>query len=65
MTLPTMPLPLRVLASFFLLTIGVGYLFAVAYLYLLDVEPHRKHGMGLVRSRFLNGSGRERGNRSS
>jgi len=48
MTLPTMPLPLRVLASFFLLTIGVGYLFAVAYLYLLDVEPHRKHGMGLV-----------------
>ncbi len=48
MTLRTLTLPLKVLASVFLLTIGVAYLFALAYLYLIDVEPHTKHGMGLV-----------------
>lgn len=48
MTLRTLMLLLKVLASFFLLTIGVAYLFALAYLYLIDVEPHTKHGMGLV-----------------
>lgn len=48
MTLRTLTLPLKVLASVFLLTMGVAYLFALAYLYLIDVEPHTKHGMGLV-----------------
>lgn len=48
MTLRTFSLPLRVLATCFLATIGLGYLFALAYLYLIDVEPHTKHGMGLV-----------------
>ncbi len=48
MTLRTLSLPLKVLASLFLLTMGLGYLFALAYLYLIDVEPHTKHGMGLV-----------------
>lgn len=48
MTLRTLTLPLKVLASAFLLTIGVAYLFALAYLYLIEVEPHSKHGMGLV-----------------
>ena len=48
MTLRTLMLPLKVLASVFLLTIGVAYLFALAYLYLIDVEPHTKHGMGLI-----------------
>ena len=48
MTLRTLTLPFKVLASAFLLTIGVAYLFALAYLYLIDVEPHTKHGMGLV-----------------
>jgi hypothetical protein len=48
MTLRTLPLPLKVLASAFLFTIGVAYLFALAYLYLIEVEPHSKHGMGLV-----------------
>ena len=48
MTLRTLTLPLKVLASVFLLTIGVAYLFALVYLYLIDVEPHTKHGMGLV-----------------
>lgn len=48
MTLRTLTLPLKVLASVFLLTMGVAYLFALTYLYLIDVEPHTKHGMGLV-----------------
>lgn len=48
MTLRTLTLPLKVLASAFLLTIGIAYLFALAYLYLIEVEPHTKHGMGLV-----------------
>lgn len=48
MTLRTLTLPLKVLASVFLLTMGIAYLFALAYLYLIDVEPHTKHGMGLV-----------------
>ncbi|MCS6329531.1 MAG: hypothetical protein H8K06_21020 [Nitrospira sp.] len=48
MTLRTLPLLLKVLASAFLFTIGVAYLFALAYLYLIEVEPHSKHGMGLV-----------------
>lgn len=48
MILRTLTLPLKVLASVFLLTVGIAYLFAVAYLYLIDVEPHTKHGMGLV-----------------
>jgi len=48
MTLRTLTLPLKVLASAFLFTIGVAYLFALAYLYLIEVEPHTKHGMGLV-----------------
>ena len=48
MTLRTLSLPLKVLASFFLVTIGLGYVFALGYLYLIDVEPHTKHGMGLV-----------------
>lgn len=43
MTLRTFSLPLRVLATCFLTTIGLGYLFALAYLYLIDVEPHTKH----------------------
>ena len=48
MTLQTLSLPLKVLVTLFLLTMGLGYLFALAYLYLIDVEPHTKHGMGLV-----------------
>lgn len=48
MTLRTLSSPLKVLATMFLLTMGLGYLFALAYLYLIDVEPHTKHGMGLV-----------------
>ena len=48
LTLRTLSLPLKMLASLFLLTMGLGYLFGLAYLYLIEVEPHTKHGMGLV-----------------
>ena len=50
MTLRMLPLPLKVLASCLLLTIGLGYLFAIAYLYLIDIEPHTKHGIGVVKA---------------
>ncbi len=50
MTLRTLPLPTKVFATFFLLTIGFGYLLALLYLYLIDVEPHAKHGLGLVQA---------------
>jgi len=47
-TLKTLPASLRLLFSVFLLTIGAGYLAALFYLYLEDVDPHKKMGMGLV-----------------
>ena len=39
---------LRLILSCFLITVGIGYLFAVTYLFLLDIEPHQKAGMGLT-----------------
>lgn len=47
-TLRTLPSSLRLLFSVFLLTIGIGYLAALFYLYLEDVDPHKRMGMGLV-----------------
>lgn len=47
-TLRTLSLPLRVLFSSFLITIGLGFLAAIYYLFLQDVDPHRKMGMWLV-----------------
>jgi len=62
-TLRTVPLPLRVLATCFLLTIGVGYLFALAYLYLIDFEPHRKPSLGVVQAVILKYYGNREGSR--
>jgi hypothetical protein len=39
---------LRVLFSSFLIMIGLGYLTAIFYLVLVDVDPHRARGMGVV-----------------
>lgn len=39
MTLRIMPLPLRILATCLLMTIGMAYVFAVAYLYLMNLSP--------------------------
>ncbi|MBI4714786.1 MAG: hypothetical protein HY760_02410 [Nitrospirae bacterium] len=47
MTLREASLPLKVLFTCFLLTIGIGYLFAVFYLFLIDIEPHGKEGVGV------------------
>lgn len=43
-----LPLTLRALFSSFLLLIGIGYLMALSYLFLVDVEPHQQMGMGLI-----------------
>lgn len=47
-SLRTLPVTLRVLFSSFLVMIGLGYLTAIFYLLLVDVDPHRTMGMGLV-----------------
>ena len=39
-SLRNLSMPLRVLFSCFLLVLGIGYLAALAYLFLVDVEPH-------------------------
>ncbi len=47
-SLRELPVTLRALFSSFLIVIGIGYLTALSYLFLVDVEPHRKIGQGLV-----------------
>ena len=47
-TLSTISMPLRVLFTCFLATIGIGYLTALFYLFLVDVDPHQKMGMGVA-----------------
>jgi len=59
MTLRTLPLPLKVLATCFLLTIGAGYLFALAYLYLIDLEPHAQPRLSVVQAVIAKYYGRQ------
>jgi hypothetical protein len=47
-SLRDLPLTLRTLFSCFLIMIGIGYLSALSYLFLVDVEPHRAAGQGMV-----------------
>jgi hypothetical protein len=47
-TLRTLSVPVRLLFTLFLLTIGLGYLTALFYLFVTDVDPHRSTGMNLV-----------------
>lgn len=47
-TLPGLSLPVRVLFTCFLVTVGIGYLIALVYLFLVDVDPHRRMGMNLI-----------------
>lgn len=63
MTLRTLPFPLKVLATCFLLTIGAGYLFGVAYLYLIDLEPHAKEGLSLLEAVIIKYYGKREGSR--
>ena len=44
-SLRQLPLTLRALFSSFLMMIGIGYLMALSYLFLVDVESHQKIGM--------------------
>ena len=44
--LQNLPIPVKVLFTAFLLTVGIAYLFALLYLYLIDIEPHKEAGMG-------------------
>jgi len=48
LTLRNLTLPLRVLFSCLLLMIGIGYLTALTYLFLVDVEPHTARGQGVI-----------------
>lgn len=50
MTLRTLPVPLRVLFTCFLLTMGLGYLAATVLLFLGTIDPHQKMGMDVVRA---------------
>jgi hypothetical protein len=43
-----LPVTLRALFSCFLAVIGIGYLTALSYLFLVDVEPHQQVGQGLA-----------------
>jgi hypothetical protein len=47
-TLPTLPLALRALFSSFLILIGIGYLTALSYLFMVDVAPSRQAGERLA-----------------
>jgi hypothetical protein len=48
MSLRDLPVTLRVLFSSFLIVVGIGYLMALSYLFLVDVEPHQQAGQGVV-----------------
>lgn len=50
MTLRALPVPLRALFTCFLVTIGLGFLAALFFLFLQDVDPHQRMGMALVPS---------------
>lgn len=47
-SLHQLPLVFRALFSSFLVLIGTGYLMALSYMFLVDVDPHQKMGMGLI-----------------
>src|SRR5215510_11724552 len=47
-SLRDLPVTLRALFSSFLIVMGIGYLMALSYLFLVDVEPHQEAGQGVV-----------------
>lgn len=53
LTLRGLPVTVQWLFSYFLVTVGLGYLLAITYLFLLDVEPHRKMGMNAVQATIV------------
>lgn len=63
MRLRSLSLPVKALFTCFLLTIGIGYLFAILYLFLVDIEPHAKQGMGMVQAVIIKYYGSRGGTR--
>ena len=47
-SLRSLPITFRALFSSFLLLIGVGYLMALSFMYLVVIKPHQQMGEGLV-----------------
>ncbi len=47
-SLRTLSMPTKVLFSCYLVMIGIGYLAALAYLFLVDVAPHAARGQGMI-----------------
>jgi hypothetical protein len=47
-SLRDLPVTLRTLFTSFLIVIGIGYLMALSYLFLVDIEPHQQEGQGPV-----------------
>ena len=62
-TLATLPRPMRALFTCFLVTIGIGYIAALFYLFLVDVDPHRKMGMSTAEGISMKYHGRDGGTR--
>lgn len=52
-TLRTLPKEVRALFSCFLITMGVGYLFGITYLFLSDIAPHRGEGITLPKAAII------------
>lgn len=46
--LRTLPLSTKVVLTSFLLAVGIGFIIALIYLFLIDVEPHQKMGMDVL-----------------
>jgi hypothetical protein len=47
-TLATLSAPLRALFTAFLLTIGIGYIAALTYMFFSEVKPHSEQGLGPI-----------------
>ena len=60
-TLRTLSPSMRVLFTCFLVTIGIGYIAAVFYLFLVDIDPHKRMGMSVPEGISMKYHG-ERGN---
>ncbi len=52
-TLRGLPVTIRLLFSCFLITIGLGYIFALSYLFLLDIRPHQDEDIGLIQGTII------------
>ena len=48
LSLRSLPITFRALFSSFLILIGVGYMMALSFMYLVVIEPHQQMGQGLV-----------------